>query len=145
MEAYSKARTADAITALGLLRPADALLLTSTSTSNNATTFRAPDEDLEKGDPVSEKEAFSVPSGVKVEKVDVTLLEVGDIVRVQCGSTPPADGTITSGEGSAFDESSLTGESKLIKKQVGDKVYLGTINKSKMVDIRVDAIGGATM
>lgn len=80
-----------------------------------------------------------------VEKVDASLLEVGDIVRVQRGSTPPADGTLVSGRNSAFDESSLTGESRLIRKEIGDKVYLGTINKSEVVDIRVGATGGATM
>jgi cation transport ATPase len=58
---------------------------------------------------------------------------------------PPADATIVSGIDSAFDESSLTGESKLIKKSLGDKVFVGTINKGEMVDARVDAIGGATM
>ena len=45
----------------------------------------------------------------------------------------------------AFDESSLTGESKLVKKESGDKVYVGTINKGSVVDVRVDTIGGETM
>jgi len=39
----------------------------------------------------------------------------------------------------------LTGEARPVKKNVGDKVLLGTINKSKAVDVRVDAIGGVTM
>lgn len=81
----------------------------------------------------------------KVEKIDSSLLEVGDIVRIQSGATPPADGTIVFGTDSAFDESSLTGESRLVKKTLGDKVFLGTINKGKMVDVRVDACGGTTM
>ena len=66
-------------------------------------------------------------------------------MRVLHGSTPPADGTVVSGDGGAFDESSLTGESRLVKKQLGDKVFLGTINKAGVVDVRVDEIGGQTM
>jgi len=83
--------------------------------------------------------------GFSVQRVNVDFLEVGDIVRVQHGSTPPADGTIVAVTDCAFDESSLTGEARLIKKQIGDRVFLGTINQSKPVDIKVDAIGGVTM
>jgi P-type E1-E2 ATPase len=99
--------------------------------------------DLEKAD-LDRKDC---PSGLPstVETIDVRLLEMGDIVRVQHGSTPPCDGTIVAGHGSAFDESSLTGESRPVKKCIGDKVFVGTINKSSMVDVRVDAIDGATM
>ena len=52
---------------------------------------------------------------------------------------------VVAGDGGAFDESSLTGESRLVKKLVGDKVFLGTINKAGVVDVRVDEIGGQTM
>jgi Cu+-exporting ATPase len=154
LEAYSKSRTADAIKALGLLRPSEALLLVPRTGPTNglyiptkvseSSDFSKLD-DLEKGDSEAEYGTLAAKPGVKIEKIDVGMLEVGDIVRVQSGSTPPADGTIVSGDDSAFDESSLTGESRLIKKFVGDQVFLGTINKSKMVDVRVDAIGGGTM
>ena len=74
-------------------------------------------------------------------------MEVGDIVRVQHGASPPTDGTLVKveTEDAAFDESSLTGESRLVKKQVGDSVFVGTINRGAVVDVRVDAIGGETM
>lgn len=88
---------------------------------------------------------MSTNPGFKVEKIDARLLEVGDIIRIQSGATPPTDATIVSGTDTAFDESSLTGESRLIKKTIGDKVFLGTINRGGMVDARVDAIGGETM
>ena len=68
-------------------------------------------------------------------------------MRVQHGASPPADGTLVNvqGEFASFDESSLTGESRLVKKQVGDSLFVGTINRGAVVDIRVDAIGGETM
>lgn len=82
---------------------------------------------------------------IKVEKISVGLLEVGDIVRVPPGATPPADGTIISLEPTNFDESSLTGESRNVMKSTGDQVFAGTINKSRMVDMTVDVIEGETM
>ncbi|THV08567.1 heavy metal translocatin [Dendrothele bispora CBS 962.96] len=127
LESYSKARTADAIGALASLRPAEALLYSPSSHST------------------AKSAVHSSPSGWTVEKVSVELLEVGDIVRVQHGSTPPADGIIVPGEHGLFDESSLTGESKPVKKSAGDKVFLGTINRGEVVHIRVDEIGGETM
>ncbi|KAH7929427.1 heavy metal translocatin [Leucogyrophana mollusca] len=148
LEAYSKARTADAITALGSLRPSDALLVSprsSVDTSTEMPSLSGANADPEKGNPASDNGALAVQPGFKIVKVNVDFLEVGDVVRVQNGATPPADGTILSGAETAFDESSLTGESRLIKKHIGDQVYLGTINKSAAVDVRVDAIGGVTM
>jgi P-type Cu+ transporter len=85
------------------------------------------------------------PSNSNVEKIPADLLEVGDIVRVPPGSTPPADGTIVSSDATYFDESSLTGESQNVMKTTGDHIFVGTINKLRMVDMRVDAIEGETM
>jgi Cu+-exporting ATPase len=103
------------------------------------------DADLEKGDIIADDGNLAAGPGFKVEKVSVDLLEAGDIVRVLNGATPPCDGTIVSGSETSFDESSLTGEAKPIKKKVGDQVFLGTINTAKSVDVRVDATGGVTM
>ncbi|KAF2030004.1 copper-transporting P-type ATPase [Setomelanomma holmii] len=111
LEAYSKAKTGDAVTSLGKLRPDDAILL-----------------DAEKGD----------------TKVDSDLLEVGDIVRVQHGASPPFDGVLLDGN-SNFDESSLTGESHPVKKGSGDTVYSGTVNKGAPIKIRITTISGTSM
>lgn len=146
LEAYSKARTADAITALASLRPENALLVVPSSPkSGSSASISTLTRDLEKADPDTDPASFSTSPTSAIEKIPVDLLEVGDVVRVLTGSTPPADGTIVPGERSAFDESSLTGESKPIEKSAGDVVYLGTINRGNMVHIRVDQIGGGTM
>lgn len=145
LEAYSKHRTADAITALSKLRPSEALLVVSNS-SNAIETLDKTERDLEKNEFESESEATDdLKSGFHVQKINVDLLEVGDIVRVLHGASPPADGTIASIEGSQFDESSLTGESRPVKKFMGDSVFVGTINKGKVVDVKIVAIGGETM
>jgi P-type E1-E2 ATPase len=100
--------------------------------------------DIEKGDPNADKERLFILR-LGIEKVSVDLLEIGDIVRVRNGSTPPADGEIVQGKGGAFDESALTGESRLIKKQLGDPVFVGTYNKGNPVDVQVTAVEGDTM
>ncbi|RDB22706.1 putative copper-transporting ATPase HMA5 [Hypsizygus marmoreus] len=144
LEAYSKARTTDAVSALTSLRPTNALLLVPT-TKTDRFSITLTNKDPEKGDITSEGDSLSIPLNSKVEKIPVDHLEVGDIVRVQSGATPPTDGTIMLGQHGIFDESSLTGEARLVKKQPGDKVFVGTINKAQVLHIRVDAIQGGTM
>jgi len=82
-----------------------------------------------------------------VEKISTDLLEVGDIVRIPPGASPPADGVIVSSgsELTYFDESSLTGESKPVAKLEGDQIFVGTINKLRVVDMRVEGVDGETM
>ncbi|KAI9001426.1 heavy metal translocatin [Trametes punicea] len=155
LEALSKARAADAITALGKLRPTSALLVVPSTASTSSfavelspltSSDTVPElGDVEKGYFTSQESIFSSKPGTRIERIDAELLDVGDVVRVLNGASPPADGTVVSGDGGAFDESSLTGESRLVKKQIGDKVFLGTISKAGVVDIRVDEIGGQTM
>jgi Cu+-exporting ATPase len=111
LEAYSKAKTGDAVTSLGELRPDEAILVES-----------------EKGD----------------TKISTDLLEVGDIVRVHVGTSPPFDGTVLNSN-SIFDESSLTGESRPVKKTAGDTVYSGTLNKGGPVNIQITTISGTSM
>jgi len=84
-------------------------------------------------------------SSSRVEKISTDLLEVGDIVRIPPGASPPADGMIVSLDITYFDESSLTGESKNVAKREGDQVFVGTINKLRVVDMRVERIDGETM
>jgi Cu+-exporting ATPase len=127
LEAYSKAKTGDAVTLLGKLRPTEALLVRSN-----------PDSE----DPSAEN-STSLP-GANVEKINVDLLEVGDVVRVLHGASPPADGTIVLGD-SIFDESSLTGESRPINKKLGDQVFAGTVNIGRPVSVRISGASGGSM
>src|SRR5690242_7582504 len=76
--------------------------------------------------------------------VPTAMLEIGDVVRVRRGTSPPFDGVIIDGV-SSFDESSLTGESRPVKKIVGDRIYSGTVNKGKPVKMKVSAILGTSM
>jgi Cu+-exporting ATPase len=76
--------------------------------------------------------------------VEVDLLDFGDIVRILHGASPPNDGIIIEGN-AAFDESSLTGESRLVNKSIGDKVYSGTVNKGGPLLVRITGVAGTSM
>jgi len=119
IEAYSKAKTGDAVTMLGKLRPTEAILVTRDGIDQNSS------------EPV-------------VRQINVDLLERGDVVRVLHGGSPACDGTVVEGE-SKFDESSLTGESRLVAKSIGDEVYSGTVNKDGPVLVRISGVSGASM
>lgn len=109
--------------------------MTKTSTTGSS-------DDLEKGNP--ETSELFAQAGFDVTEIDPSVLEIGDVVLVRKGSSPPADGVIAFGE-TFFDESSLTGESKPIKKGPGDEVFLGTINQGRAVDVKVTSVDGQTM
>jgi cation transport ATPase len=144
IEAYSKSRTGDAITSLGKLKPAEALVVGLADKQVSVDCVRGVSEDIEKGTIDAETDEQCMKLGSRVRTIPVDLLEIGDIVRVPTGSTPPMDGVIISGH-SVFDESSVTGESKPIKKNPGDHVFLGTVNIGEAIDVRVDVPEGKTM
>lgn len=78
-----------------------------------------------------------------IETVAVAHLKTGDTVLVRPGASVPSDGEVIEGT-SSVNESLLTGESKPLKKQVGDKVIAGTINGDGSLRVRVTATGDAT-
>ncbi|KAJ6166912.1 hypothetical protein N7470_002359 [Penicillium chermesinum] len=96
IEAYSRAKTGDAVTMLTKLRPTEATL-------------------VDEG------------SGQRTRQISADLLEIGDV-----------------GE-ACFDESSLTGESRPVKKSVGEEVFSGTMNNGGPISIRASGISGASM
>ncbi len=64
--------------------------------------------------------------GESVETVPTAALATGDLVIVRPGARAPSDGTVV--EGSAdMDESMITGESKTVRRTVGDQVVAGTV------------------
>ncbi|KAK1251794.1 hypothetical protein MKX07_007273 [Trichoderma sp. CBMAI-0711] len=115
IEAYSKSKAGNAVEALAKLRPTTALLVEQDKLQGQITTT-----------------------------IDMDQLEHGDVIRVPHGSSPPVDGVILTGE-TTFDESSLTGESRPIKKGEGDEVFAGTVNKGAAVIVKVTGTSGKSM
>jgi P-type Cu2+ transporter len=81
--------------------------------------------------------------GDRVETVPVGQLAVGDLVLVRPGGRVPADGVVAEG-GAELDESMITGESRTVAKEPGDRVVAGTVVTDSAVRVRVEAVGEAT-
>ncbi len=77
------------------------------------------------------------------ETVPLDALAVGDVVLVRPGARVPADGVVA--EGSAdVDESMITGESRAVAKEPGDRVVAGTVTAGGSLRVRVSAVGEET-
>ncbi|MCI2266217.1 heavy metal translocating P-type ATPase [Sediminivirga luteola] len=82
-------------------------------------------------------------TGDDVVKVAPADLAVGDLVIVRPGSAVPADGRIVDGSAS-MDESMVTGESKAVRREVGDSVVAGTVATDSGLRVEVTATGDDT-
>lgn len=71
------------------------------------------------------------------KKVLSESVKVGDTIIIKKGERVPLDGIITSGI-TYIDNSSLTGESKLVTLTIGDKILSGSINKGDIIEVKVD-------
>jgi Cu2+-exporting ATPase len=80
----------------------------------------------------------------EVETVEVSRLEKGDLVLIRPGASTPADGEVIKGQ-STMNESMITGESKPVPKDVGDKVVSGTINGDGSLTVKIKAVGNETV
>jgi P-type Cu2+ transporter len=81
------------------------------------------------------------PEGTRT--VPISDLAVGDLVLVRPGGRVPADGTVVEGE-AELDESMITGESRPVLKQPGDRVVAGTVVADSALRVRVEAVGEQT-
>lgn len=68
---------------------------------------------------------------------DISMVKQNDVVEVRAGESVPLDGHVISGE-SYINESLITGESKSVKKTLGDKVVGGSINGEGTIRVQVD-------
>src|SRR3546814_3484969 len=70
-------------------------------------------------------EAERIAADGTVETVSLDHLHAGDVVLVRSGGRVPADGEIVDGA-AELDESMITGESRPVSKELGDRVVAGT-------------------
>ena len=82
------------------------------------------------------------PDGA-VSLIGLDGLQPGNLVLVRSGGRVPADGTVLDGR-AEVDESMITGESRPVAKQVGDRVVAGTVATDSALRVRVDAVGEDT-
>lgn len=74
-----------------------------------------------------------------VSEVPAAELQADDIIILRPGARVPADGVIVSGHGS-LDESSITGESMPVAKEVGAPVFEATVNLDGVLEVRVTKV-----
>lgn len=117
------------------------LMLASARVFSNLTQLRAKN--------TIEKLLKFKPSKVKIKKddkiIEIQLEEVaqGDLVVVDAGDRIAVDGIVVSGQASV-DQSILTGESDLIIKKPGDRVFSSTLNEAGSLLVQTEKIGKDT-
>lgn len=79
----------------------------------------------------------------KEQEIDIEEVSVGEVIVIKPGSKIPVDGKIIEGE-SYVDESSMTGESKLVFKGRNDLVIAGTVNKNGAFCMQATRVGENT-
>ncbi|MFC8733999.1 HAD-IC family P-type ATPase [Luteimicrobium sp. NPDC057192] len=76
-------------------------------------------------------------------EVEVSLAEIvlDDVLLLATGDQVPADGSVLEVAGLEIDESMLTGESRSVRKQVGDDVLSGSVVVAGSASVHVTAVG----
>ncbi|QDP97353.1 heavy metal translocating P-type ATPase [Microlunatus elymi] len=79
----------------------------------------------------------------RIDTVGPDDLEVDDLVIIRPGGAVPADGRIVDGA-AELDESMITGESRTVRREVGDPVVAGTVATDSGLRIKITATGEET-
>lgn len=74
--------------------------------------------------------------GIEEHQVPVEELKLGETIVVRPGERIPMDGVVTSGA-SAVNQAPITGESRLIPKEMGDEVFASSVNGEGSLEIEV--------
>ncbi len=77
------------------------------------------------------------------EIVAPSALRLDDVVVVRPGGSVPADGVVVDGA-AEMDESMVTGESRSVRRSVGDAVVAGTVATDSGLRVKVTAVGDDT-
>lgn len=75
-----------------------------------------------------------------VEDVPLAEIQARDVLVIKPGEKIPSDGTVVRGS-SYIDESMLTGESKPVYKETGDRLIGGSINGDGSLELEVEGTG----
>ena len=127
VENVAKGKTSEALSVLLALQP------------QHATLVRRKRKDAVEGETAVGGDAVET-----VETIDVGMVQLGDLLRVNRGEKVPVDGVIVQGT-TCVDESMLTGESLPVNKKQGSVVIGGTINVDNLITIRATGVGSDTV
>ena len=82
------------------------------------------------------------PDGTWVH-LSLRRLQVGDVIEVLPGEAFAGDGRVLTGQ-TQVDEALLTGESRPVGRQAGDRVIAGSHNLNGTVQVQIEQVGAAT-
>jgi P-type Cu2+ transporter len=89
------------------------------------------------------KTVHVLENGIEKE-ISVAAVKVDQILIVKPGEKIPVDGVVT--EGSSFvDESMISGEPVPVDKEMGDKVFAGTVNQKGSFKLQAQKVGSDTL
>lgn len=120
------------------------LLLATRYLELNARTVAAREQDrLARLVPAIATRLTGFPDKIVREELPVALLRAGDIVEIKPGAAVPGDGVVVEGA-SSLNEALLTGESRLLPRQAGERIIAGSINGAGALVMRVEQTGSQT-
>jgi len=90
------------------------------------------------------KTVFKVASDGSTKEFLISAVKAGDILLIRPGEKIPVDGVVTQGN-SYVDESLITGEPVPALKELGQKVFAGTINQKGSFQFRAEKVGADTL
>ncbi|GIL17060.1 MAG: copper-translocating P-type ATPase [Oligoflexia bacterium] len=85
---------------------------------------------------ITPQKADVIQSDGSTAQVDVSELQISQLIRVRAGESIPVDGLVTSGT-STVNQAPLTGESVPVLRTVGESVFAGTINHEGSLVVQV--------
>lgn len=85
-----------------------------------------------------------VVHGTHEMEIPIAEVKPGNIISVRPGEKIAVDGVVVSGN-TYIDESMISGEPLAVKKEMGSKVYAGTINQKGLINFNAEKVGGETM
>ncbi len=80
----------------------------------------------------------------EVQEVELSEVQIGDVVVVKPGGRVCVDGTVQEGR-SFVDEATITGESLPVEKSAGSRVFAGSVNHGGVVEVRAESVGQDTV
>ncbi|UXR74748.1 heavy metal translocating P-type ATPase [Staphylococcus sp. IVB6238] len=92
---------------------------------------------------LSPETALKLESNGEFVETDIDEIDVSDTILVKTGTSVPVDGVVTFG-GGTVNEASITGESIPVSKEVGDKVFAGTMLEDGMLHVKTERVGEET-
>jgi len=92
---------------------------------------------------VGDREAWvRLDNGSEV-RVLLQDVKAGDLVAVDAGEKVPVDGPVERGQ-ATLNEAPITGESMPVSRNVGDRVFAGTLVEAGWLHVRAEQVGDAT-